>query len=105
MPEIKTQAALDKAIKAEPAAKCREGDLWWRGSNATFTYLLPVTAPRLLAKLEADPCLADLAAERDKRQQLETEIANIKAAQTAQAEALAKAFGVLTEGTRKAQEA
>lgn len=50
-------------MSAEPAAKCREGDLWWRGSNATFTYLLPVTAPRLLAKLEADPCLADLAAD------------------------------------------
>lgn len=43
--------------------------------------------------------LADLAAERDKRQQLETEIANIKAAQASQAEALAKAFGVKPEET------
>lgn len=43
--------------------------------------------------------LADLAAERDKRQQLEQKLAQIEAAQTAQTKALAEAFGVKPEET------
>lgn len=43
--------------------------------------------------------LADLATERDKRQALETQIAELQTAQKAQADALAKAFGLKPEET------
>ncbi len=43
--------------------------------------------------------LADLAAERDKRQELETKLAKLEESQATQAKALAEAFGVKPEET------
>lgn len=43
--------------------------------------------------------LADLATERDKRQALEAQVQQLTAAQTAQTDALAKAFGIKSEET------
>lgn len=36
----------------QPAATFRDGAIYWRGSDATFSYMFPVTARALLALLE-----------------------------------------------------
>lgn len=61
------------------------------------------TAPADDGKGGKAAVLADLAAERDQRQALETQIQQLKDAQTAQTAALAKAFGIAPDETSDMQ--
>lgn len=47
---------------SEPHAICRDGEIFWRGSNPTFVHMMPTTARTLLARQALpEPMLADLA--------------------------------------------
>ena len=49
------EAAVIEEDIATPAAEYHDGAIWWRGSNASFVFMLPFTAGRLRDTFATDP--------------------------------------------------